>query len=472
MSQTCFSICSLFFMFLFFFSFIISQSFSIQNNDKNNIDNDINQEPEANTPIVINGEFNQQLYFGHKFGDSEENEALNSESNKDDKKQNINEKGKDKFEKIHEYSKKINKRIAFGEEKNENDKNNNKNITNNEQKSVNDNENNKENIKEMDNGKSNDESNEEEEDIAKANEEEDENVQETDTKENDIDLDLYEIYDEFGIDGRHYTKKRLKPVCKYPNTIPGYGGKCICNHSYIGDDPIQERGCWKCNDTCHSQSKCVYPGVCVCDHGLVGDGIASCVQPDPNVISCKSSNIGIHSYPEVECTFEAIPNFIPYYGFCKFGAIVVQAKITSNTSMSCMIPNEVSLNSKTQTVRISFEGKTYSKEFEYEKQDPFKVKHWNRESETNQLKLVKSEKNYANETNDNKHYFLEIFIIILCSIGMFYAIFGKFTFDGIIQNIKGLKNKQGSGISKSAQIHEKVPFIVKKETNVKKREII
>lgn len=161
----------------------------------------------------------------------------------------------------------------------------------------------------------------------------------------------------------HGSKKKKKEViCNYPNTRPGYGDNCVCNDSYVGDNPIQPRGCWICNDTCHSQAVCSYPGVCECSNGLVGDGVKSCKQPKPNIVSAKSYSSENLSYPTVVVEIENFTNFMPFFGYCKISNEIILARVIDSTHLECLVtdPNaksvSVSLDRVNWTNEVDFES--------------------------------------------------------------------------------------------------------------------
>ena len=146
-------------------------------------------------------------------------------------------------------------------------------------------------------------------------------------------------------------KRRPPPNCTAPNTRPSYDRKCICNETYFGDDPVGERGCWKCTPKCHSQAKCAYPGRCVCEFGLVGDGISECEPRLPTLLRIESISSGLT--PDYIAAYYSDPfEFIPFSAFCKFNEIIVNAAINSNQSIKCLIP----LITENVQVSISFNG--------------------------------------------------------------------------------------------------------------------
>lgn len=213
-------------------------------------------------------------------------------------------------------------------------------------------------------------------------------------------------------DDRHGKgRKRKIPNCTFPNTKPGYRDECVCNDTYIGDNPIQERGCWKCKEKCHSQASCEYPGTCKCGHGLVGDGVGYCDQPKAIIKSCEAKKERF-KYAEVECEFSN--DFFPYYGWCKIGESVVQAKIKSKNSMSCMIPNK-----ETNKVQISFDGKNWSETLEFSKQEEFKPLGFRDDDDMQQ---VSNNKNTKKEEEVGHHY-LEMVVVFGCFVAIIYAMF-------------------------------------------------
>ena len=128
--------------------------------------------------------------------------------------------------------------------------------------------------------------------------------------------------------------------CTIPNTIPKRG-KCVCSPSFFGDDPVTERGCWKCAPECHKYAKCFFPGKCICSHSLLGDGVTECSPPIPQL---SSFTIIKNTYFQ---TLRIYANYVPLifhplFAFCKFGTNLSHGLVYHNSSVSCLIPNEVS----------------------------------------------------------------------------------------------------------------------------------
>ena len=140
--------------------------------------------------------------------------------------------------------------------------------------------------------------------------------------------------------------------CTYPNTISGHGGRCVCDSGFVGDNPVSERGCWKCDPSCHSQAECAYPGRCICLYGLIGDGITQCDAPPPSILR-------LEPVPGAVLVFYNAPfDFWPYLAFCQFsGSDTVTALLHMNRTLTCAVPPGAS---SPANVTISFDGVQWS----------------------------------------------------------------------------------------------------------------
>lgn len=157
-------------------------------------------------------------------------------------------------------------------------------------------------------------------------------------------------------------KKREQTTCTYPNTVPGYRGECMCDHGYVGDMPITERGCWKCDPECNSQAICEYPGRCICQGGLIGDGTNTCDAPIPELVKLDSANSAT-SLPTILLYFRAPFDFIPFMAFCQFDQREkVAGMIHMNRSIECLVPKNIT---RKTMVRLSFNGFNWTNEVEY-----------------------------------------------------------------------------------------------------------
>lgn len=157
--------------------------------------------------------------------------------------------------------------------------------------------------------------------------------------------------------GRHDNDFEEKAAnCTWPNTQVGHRNSCVCLSGYFGDDPLTERGCWKCSPECNKQAKCIYPGRCICQNGLVGNGISNCDPPVPKIVSLenpKPDTGGLHSVlVYYSCPFD----FSPYYAFCRFNNVRVSALIHNNQSLECIIPDGILEGN----VSISFDGNNFT----------------------------------------------------------------------------------------------------------------
>lgn len=127
-----------------------------------------------------------------------------------------------------------------------------------------------------------------------------------------------------------------------PNTVSRSRNDCVCKPGYIGDNPITERGCWRCGDEnitkqrngrqCYHQAKCIYPGRCICEGGLMGDGITKCESPLPDIINVKPLYNPLINLDEtndkpitegVKVFYRATYDFVPYMSYCKFDLQIV-----------------------------------------------------------------------------------------------------------------------------------------------------
>ena len=185
---------------------------------------------------------------------------------------------------------------------------------------------------------------------------------------------IYQVEDELLEDDLTHQSSNQKSIpenpCKLPNTKFVYG-ECICEKGYFSNIPVDNFGCWKCSEICHSQAKCQFQetsiGKCVCQGGLIGNGVTECESPIPSIQNI--SPINSTDFIKVMISFSIYPqtNFFPYLALCKFSLIqspsnfsIINGLIFPNNSISCISPYNFETNS---SVSLSFNGKTWSNTF-------------------------------------------------------------------------------------------------------------
>ena len=141
--------------------------------------------------------------------------------------------------------------------------------------------------------------------------------------------------------------------CNLPNTINEKNGECVCSEGFISDDSFFINGCFKCNDKCHINAKCIYPGKCLCENGLIGDGINNCNEPIPII---SSFNLINNSYILIK--FKTLTNYSTLNGYCKFNKDIVIGKILEDGILECLIPNNE--NNFAINFQISFDSINWS----------------------------------------------------------------------------------------------------------------
>lgn len=161
------------------------------------------------------------------------------------------------------------------------------------------------------------------------------------------------------------TKKQVEITatpeisCIGPNTFRSRG-KCICKEGFIGDSPVGERGCWKCDPGCNSQATCEYPGKCICKRGMIEEN-GNCVADKAELISILSTEHSEIPY-YVKASYKKT-DFIPYSAYCKFDSVIVTGMIDhSEGIVSCLLPKDISSNSK---FSISFDKTKWSNTLDF-----------------------------------------------------------------------------------------------------------
>jgi len=147
-------------------------------------------------------------------------------------------------------------------------------------------------------------------------------------------------------------------------------GRIICQTGYIGDDPVANRGCWKCKSECHVNALCDYPGKCVCKPGYTGDGITSCKSPVPFIISYHATSFPFAKDDILSIRFGGVNKKYPITRtFCKIGPVILEAESFANRTIRCKIPLPISA----RNISISLDGLEWSESREIEKQKEFNL---------------------------------------------------------------------------------------------------
>ena len=111
----------------------------------------------------------------------------------------------------------------------------------------------------------------------------------------------------------------------YPNAIDR-NGTIFCKEGFIGDNPIQSRGCWKCVSKCHPLASCQYPGFCNCPPGYEGNGISSCIIPTPYPFEYGKIEDKGHGKVFINISFTGVSEvFNATEIFCKFNDDIVRS---------------------------------------------------------------------------------------------------------------------------------------------------
>lgn len=147
--------------------------------------------------------------------------------------------------------------------------------------------------------------------------------------------------------------------CDNPNTKRSLDNtQCICKEGFIGDTPVKDRGCWKCEPKCGINAHCEYPGRCICDGGYIRNG-SGCVPTVPQLLSLL--DIPNNFTNIVKANYKVQSSSPPFVAFCQInGSIKVAASLSSNSSLECLIPSDGICD-----VRISFDGIHWSNQLSY-----------------------------------------------------------------------------------------------------------
>lgn len=134
-------------------------------------------------------------------------------------------------------------------------------------------------------------------------------------------------------------------------------GRCVCEKGFVSMGPIDERGCWKCQDKCHSLGGCNYPGECNCLNGHYGDGVKSCRPPIPFINRTVVHPASIMKPTEVEVFYRTAALFDPYNAFCSINGRTTVGALTNQSSVLCWLTKK---GKRTWKIAISFDGQKWS----------------------------------------------------------------------------------------------------------------
>lgn len=130
--------------------------------------------------------------------------------------------------------------------------------------------------------------------------------------------------------------------CSGMNTVLDANGNCVCAKGFVGDWPIQKRGCWKCKTKCHRYAECMFTRGCQCNNGLVGDGVTECAIPAPKIVSFTPSG----GYSDTNFIFDFIieTSYKPFSAFCNASGLLVSGELISkSSSINCTFPENIDL---------------------------------------------------------------------------------------------------------------------------------
>ena len=119
-----------------------------------------------------------------------------------------------------------------------------------------------------------------------------------------------------------------------PNTELDGMRRVTCMPGYVGNNPVDKYGCWKCTDECHPLADCVYPGRCACSKFYSGDGVIRCVAPIPYIISANKVKSGVDvKYVGIDKDFK-LHNI-----FCRYDQEILPAVSINSSSSSVICPS-------------------------------------------------------------------------------------------------------------------------------------
>jgi hypothetical protein len=171
----------------------------------------------------------------------------------------------------------------------------------------------------------------------------------------------YHAYDDDYVYELHPTAlpEARKAPCPGTHSFRNMWGDCQCDPSHYYGDPMSERGCWGCNNSCHFEADCIFPGRCQCLQRFKGDGI-NCEKVVPQILgiapvqawSDRTTAINIAYLWDVGETADQHS-----VAFCKLGTETVQSTLVTNDTIVCIarprLPQVVD-------VAIMFEGGPWS----------------------------------------------------------------------------------------------------------------
>ena len=137
----------------------------------------------------------------------------------------------------------------------------------------------------------------------------------------------------------------------YPNAIDE-NGTITCKAGYIGDDPIQNRGCWKCSSKCHPLASCQYPGFCNCPPGYEGNGISTCNVPTPYPYEYSTIDGKEDGKTYVNVTFTGVNEvYNATEMFCKINDDIIKSSSFTHDYVLCEYNKRLSSGTK---ISLSF----------------------------------------------------------------------------------------------------------------------
>ena len=139
-----------------------------------------------------------------------------------------------------------------------------------------------------------------------------------------------------------------------PNTELDGMRRVTCISGFVGNNPIDAYGCWKCQDECHPFADCVYPGRCACTKGYSGDGVTACNAPTPYVLTANKQKSG------VDVKFVGIEKDFRFHNaYCKYNNQVLPAISVNASSPSILCPFPPADNS-IDSLSISLDKNSWS----------------------------------------------------------------------------------------------------------------
>ena len=189
--------------------------------------------------------------------------------------------------------------------------------------------------------------------------------------EYDDDIIMDDDYHNDDIRQNHYIFGEDYPNCSDKNTTRDSFGVCVCKEGYLGD-PMDENGCYKCDEKCDENAICVYPGVCQCAYGFSGNASVKCYPEIPKILSVSPNKIPLKGGVFINVSFSTNAK-IKISGYCKIGKVLVPSKNVDlhNNLMFCLAPPQ---DSGKYPIFISFDSHFWSNEtftIEYSQENAF-----------------------------------------------------------------------------------------------------